>query len=108
MAAAENTTNEQENKRDWSKICQIIASGILALAALFWISQGIVTKDDLEPIRNDIQSLREEVSSIRTDLTYIRENMITKSDIQQLQSDVAQVRENHVNHLTYQHGGDKR
>lgn len=108
MGAASAVNDEnQEVKRDWAKICQIVASIVLALAALFWISQGIVTKDDLIPIRNEIQSLRDDVKSVREDITYIRNNMVTKSDIQQIQADVAQVKQNHVDHLTYQHGAAK-
>lgn len=101
-SSAANDEN-QEAKRDWVKICQIVASIVIALAALFWISQGIVTKDDLIPIRNEIQSLRDDVKSVREDITYIRNNMITKSDIQQIQADIAQTQQNHVDHLTYQH-----
>ncbi len=108
MSAAGAVNNEnQKAKRDWVKICQIVASIVLALAALFWISQGIVTKDDLIPIRNEIQSLRDDVKSVREDITYIRNNMIIKSDIQQIQADIAQNKQNHVNHLTYQHGAAK-
>ena len=115
-------STERKGWLNTTTLVPMIPTTVLAIAAIFWLFQGIATQEDLTLIRNDVQEdltlIRNDLNSMRDEFNrrldkldsnfeYIRDKMVTKSDIQQLQVDVAQNKQNHVDHLTYQHSSSK-